>query len=219
MMRMLALSLISRWQLCSLPLLPCVTLQIQLPSPTAQTDEARKFRAYLDADWKRWMEEYPEVATGVGYPGQNDRWSDDSPAGIERAQEASRREPRAPESDSRDALPEDEQAQLRSVSRNCSRRRKKACSTATIRFRSAFVVPRSLWMPHHQMGGVQQGAADTLESTPHHNVAEYEIILAADEALPASVASSNALAARRSEARLHAAKDYPARSCRSRSPI
>src|SRR6202035_1153547 len=50
----------------------------------AQTEEARKFRAYLEADWKRWMEEYPDVATQVGYPGQNNRWTDDSPAGIER---------------------------------------------------------------------------------------------------------------------------------------
>ena len=44
---------------------------------------AKEFRAYLDADWKRWMELYPEFATGVGYPGQNRRWADDSPPGIE----------------------------------------------------------------------------------------------------------------------------------------
>src|ERR1700753_1672807 len=50
----------------------------------ANEDEARKFRAYLDGDWKRWMEEYPEVATGVGFPGQDARWPDDSPAAIER---------------------------------------------------------------------------------------------------------------------------------------
>src|ERR1700753_2064911 len=50
----------------------------------AGEDEARRFRAYLDADWKRWMEEYPEVATGVGYPGQDARWTDDSPIGIQR---------------------------------------------------------------------------------------------------------------------------------------
>src|SRR4029077_15776322 len=50
-----------------------------------------------------------------------------------------------------------------------------------------FVVPRSLWMPMNQMEGIQQGAADTLESTPHHSVAEYEIILERMKALPASV--------------------------------
>jgi len=50
----------------------------------ADEGEARKFRAYLDADWKKWMEEYPEVATGVGFPGQDARWTDDSANGIER---------------------------------------------------------------------------------------------------------------------------------------
>ena len=50
-----------------------------------------------------------------------------------------------------------------------------------------FVVPRSLWMPINQMEGIQQGAADALESTPHHSVAEYEIILERMKALSASV--------------------------------
>ena len=50
---------------------------------STHNDVTRKFRAYLEEDWKRWMEEYPEFATGTGFPGQNRRWSDDSPAGIE----------------------------------------------------------------------------------------------------------------------------------------
>ena len=49
-----------------------------------QAESAKKFRAFLADDWKRWMEEYPEVATHFGYPGQNDRWTDDSPDGIAR---------------------------------------------------------------------------------------------------------------------------------------
>ena len=40
-----------------------------------QTEATKKFLAFLDEDWKRWMEEYPEMATGVGYPGQNRRWT------------------------------------------------------------------------------------------------------------------------------------------------
>src|SRR5207249_8394442 len=42
------------------------------------TEAARKLREYLDEDWKQWMEEYPEMATSAGFPGQNRRWSDDS---------------------------------------------------------------------------------------------------------------------------------------------
>src|ERR1700739_4643939 len=50
---------------------------------TKANDEARRFRAFLAEDWKRWMQEYPEFATSVGFPGQNRRWTDDSPAGRE----------------------------------------------------------------------------------------------------------------------------------------
>ncbi|HET6931711.1 MAG TPA: DUF885 family protein, partial [Candidatus Acidoferrum sp.] len=45
-------------------------------------DAAAKFRFFLQQDWKRWMEDYPEMATSVGYPGQNRKWTDVSPAGI-----------------------------------------------------------------------------------------------------------------------------------------
>ena len=45
-------------------------------------EAVRKFRAYLDEDWKRWLVEYPGLATAVGFPGQNRRWTDESPEGI-----------------------------------------------------------------------------------------------------------------------------------------
>src|SRR5258708_33020549 len=35
-------------------------------SSAAQSEAAQKFRGFLDADWKRWMEEYPEHATVPG---------------------------------------------------------------------------------------------------------------------------------------------------------
>lgn len=40
-------------------------------------------RTQLDDDWKYWMTEYPEVATSFGYPGQNARWTDYSPAAVD----------------------------------------------------------------------------------------------------------------------------------------
>src|SRR5260370_34355171 len=59
------------------------TTQRETSQNEAQNDAARKFRAYLEQDWKHWMEEYPVLATFVGYPGQTGRRSDDAPAGIE----------------------------------------------------------------------------------------------------------------------------------------
>ena len=41
------------------------------------------FRNQLDEDWKYWMVQYPEVATAIGYPGQNMRWTDYSRSAID----------------------------------------------------------------------------------------------------------------------------------------
>jgi uncharacterized protein (DUF885 family) len=161
-------------------------------TPQAQTEEARKFRAYLDADWKRWMEEYPDIATQVGYPGQNNRWTDDSPAGIERRKKHVAESISELKTIHRDALPESERlnfdlySQLLETSEEGLQ-----YGDDPMPFR--FVVPRNLWMPVNQMEGIQQSAADALESTPHHSVAEYEIILERMRALPASVDQQIAL--------------------------
>ncbi len=48
-------------------------------APDAAT---RQLREFLAKDWKYWMHEYPESATAYGYPGENGRWSDYSPASI-----------------------------------------------------------------------------------------------------------------------------------------
>jgi uncharacterized protein (DUF885 family) len=158
----------------------------------AQTEETRKFRAYLEADWKRWMQEYPEVATQVGYPGQNDRWTDDSPAGIERRKKHLAESIAELKAIHRDALPESEKLNFDLYSQLLETSDKGLqYGDDPLPFR--FVVPRSLWMPLNQMEGIQQGAADTLESTPHHTVAEYEIILTRMSALPASLEQQIAL--------------------------
>jgi len=44
---------------------------------------ADMLRAQLDEDWKYWMTQYPELATSVGYPGQNARWTDYSQPAID----------------------------------------------------------------------------------------------------------------------------------------
>ena len=72
-------------------------------------DAPRKVRAYLEEDWKRWMVEYPELATAAGFPGQNRRWSDDSPAGIEARKKHLHESAAALKDFSRDSLPRAEQ--------------------------------------------------------------------------------------------------------------
>ena len=175
--------------LLALPLLALA--QSQPPSPP-QSEAAKVFRAYLDSDWKQWMQEYPEFATEVGYPGQNARWINDSPAGIEARKQHLRDSLAALKKFDRAALPPSEQLNydlyldlLQTAEEGLQ------YGDDPMPFRS--VVPRNLWMPLDQMEGIPQRAASVLANTPHRNVAEYEIILDRLAALPAAVDQQIAL--------------------------
>jgi uncharacterized protein (DUF885 family) len=167
-------------------------LAAQESSPRSEPESVRKFRAYLESDWTRWMTEYPEVATGVGFPGQNRRWSDDSPQGIAARKQHLYESLATLKSISRETLPKDERLNydlylelLNTAEEGLE------YGDDPLPFRD--VVPQNLWMPITQMGGVQQGAAQTIASMPNRNIADYEDILARLEALPASVAQQQAL--------------------------
>ncbi len=172
-------------------LLPAPT-HAHSPNPQAPADLADRFRAYLDADWKQWMEEYPEVATHVGYPGQNRRWTDESLAGIEKRKQHLRRSLAALKEFSRDALPESEQLNY-DLYRELLETAVEglAYGDDPLPFRN--VVPRNLWMPLLQVGGLQQGAPATLAVMPRQTVADYEDILARLETLPRAVEQETAL--------------------------
>jgi uncharacterized protein (DUF885 family) len=162
------------------------------PSGVMQSGAARKLRAFLDADWQRWMQEYPAIATQFGYPGQNDRWTDDSAAGI-----AQRKKHLA---DSlvtlkvihRTDLPAGEQLSF-DLYFELLETANEGLQYGDDPFPFRNVVPRNLWMPLTQMGGVQQEAPETLAMQPHETVADYEAILARLTALPAAVDQQLAL--------------------------
>ena len=175
----------------SLLLLPFVLLA-QVDAGGSRKQAAAKFRSYLDEDWQRWMAEYPETATAIGFPGQNRRWSDDSPQGIA----------------SRKKHLDESLAQLKAISRNdlpvpeqlnydlyteLLETTVEGLQYGDDHFPFRNVVPHSLWTPLTQMSGVQQGAAETIATMPQHTVADYEDILARLEALPKSVEQQQAL--------------------------
>jgi uncharacterized protein (DUF885 family) len=185
MMRLLVMLVLGT---ASVPLvMPMLAIAQFGSSPiSAQAKAAREFRAYLERDWKQWMGQYPETATDVGFPGQNRRWSDDSPEGIGARIQHLHDSLAEVKSISRDALPAEEQLNYDLY--------RELLETATegvqygddpLPFRH--VVPGNLWMPLTQMGGIQQSSASTLANMPHHTVADYEDILARLEALPKNV--------------------------------
>jgi len=167
-------------------MVPSVTLaQVGRSNENMQNEATKNFRAFLAQDWKRWMEDYPEMATGVGYPGQNRRWTDDSPAGVA-ARESHLRE-------SLDSLKKIERASLSPNEQLNYDLYDELLETTTeglkygddpMPFRG--VIPGNRWMPINQMGGVQD-AADLFALMPHEKVTEYEDILARLESLSTPV--------------------------------
>ena len=167
----------------ALLVMPLLTMA-QTSSSSAEA--SRKFRAYLDEDWKRWMQEYPETATLVGFPGQNRRWRDDSREGLQARIRHLHESLTKLHSIPRDRLPAKEQFNY-DLYRELLETAEEGLQYGDdpIPFRD--VVPSNSWMPITQMGGIQQGAAETIAAMPHQTVADYEDILARLEALPTSI--------------------------------
>jgi uncharacterized protein (DUF885 family) len=158
----------------------------------AQSAAAQKLRGFLEADWRRWMLEYPEVATHVGFPGQNDRWSDDSPAGIEQRKKHLAESLATLKAIHRADLPPSEHLNF-DLYLELLETANEGLQYGDDPFPFRNVVPRNLWMPLNQMGGIQQDAPETLAMQPHENVADYETILKRLVALPAAVDQQLAL--------------------------
>ena len=164
----------------------------QQPNTNAQSAASQKLRAFLDADWQRWMQEYPEIATRVGYPGLDDRWTDYSPTGIERHKKHLADSLAALKAFHRNDLPPSEQVNF-DLYLDLLETASEGLQYGDEPYPFRGVTPFNLWMPLDQMGGIQQEAASTLALQPHQTVADYEIILQRLGALPAVVDQQIAL--------------------------
>jgi uncharacterized protein (DUF885 family) len=189
-MRWLILTLIGLGS--SALLVPAAVLAQAGTAPGPGADESRRFRAYLDEDWKRWMTEYPEMATAVGFPGQNRRWTDDSAEGIERRKQHLRDSLAQLMTFSRETLPASERLNY-DLYRELLESSQEGLKFGDDPLPFRQVVPRNLWMPINQMEGVQQGAASTIALMPRQSLSDYEDILARLEALPKHVEQIQAL--------------------------
>ncbi len=156
----------------------------QASSSTAE--ETQKFRAYLDEDWKCAMVDQPEAATWLGFPGQNRRWRNNSPQGVEIRKQHLRDSIEKLKTIRLEKLPEAEKLNYDLYSRFL------ADTEEGTRYGDD-VGGGSLLMPINQREGIQQNAAEILALMPHGTVADYEDILARLEALPAAVDQTLAL--------------------------
>jgi uncharacterized protein (DUF885 family) len=174
----------------ALSLLPALLfspfLVAQGPPSPEQAAAGQRFRTFLEEDWKRWMQDYPEMATAVGFPGQNRRWTDESPAGFD-ARIMHLRESRAAlQQFNRESLPAADQLNF-DIYRELMETALEGLQYGDDPMPFRGVTPANRWMPVNQMGGIQQGAAETLATMPHEKVSDYEDIIARLEALPTAV--------------------------------
>ena len=127
--------------------------------------DPERLRELLKLNWDYTMQESPEFATEVGYPGLNDRWSDSSLAAIARRE----RELQAPlkviQSISRTNLSAMDQLNYDLFKRGIVQ------AIEGSQFHDEY-------QPLNQMGGVQQDSAQILEISPRATFKDYENIIA-----------------------------------------
>lgn len=161
-------------------------------STAAPAPAVKKFHDFLAADWKLWMEQYPEFATGVGFPGQNRRWADDSPSGLAARDNHAREALAALKKLDRAALPPSDQLNydlyLGLLQDSVDGIK---FGNDPLPFRN--VVASNRWIPINQLEGVQSGAAEAFASMPNQTVSDYEDIIARLEALPRVLENTTAL--------------------------
>jgi uncharacterized protein (DUF885 family) len=148
--------------------------------PAAPAGESERFHRLLDLAWEEKLRQTPEFATYTGIPGHNDRWSDDSPAGIEGRHARTREQLKALLAIDRGRLTPAEQADF-----DLYRRRLEGQI-------EGFGFPDEQ-MALTQHGGIQQSVPWLLSIAPAATVHDYEDLLARLNAVPALVDQNVAL--------------------------
>lgn len=147
---------------------------------------------FLRDDWKEWLAEYPELATSFGFPGLDDRWTDDSPAGIERRKRhlsqslAALRKLETKGLSPKDRTNFDLYRELLEVAESGL-----PFGLDPLPFRLG--VPHNLLAPMNQMEGIHLTASEILEIQPRERLAEYGAILARLNGLAPAIEQNLAL--------------------------
>lgn len=138
---------------------------------------ADALRAQLDEDWKYWMTQYPELATSVGYPGQNDRWTDYSQAAVDARTVYLKKSLERLGTVDRGVLGAGDQLNL-DLYRNLLENAIRGLDFHNDALPIAGEVPHNLFMPLNQMEGVQQDVPRTIASMPAGTREDYEHLVA-----------------------------------------
>ena len=147
---------------------------------TAPATESERLHRLFDQNWETRLGETPEFATYIGFPGHNDRWTDDSPAGIERRHDLLREQLKTAQSIDRSRLAPAEQVDLDLFIRR---------QASLV---EGFHFPAEL-LALNQSEGIQQSVPYCLASAPASSTRDYDDLLARLNGLPALVDQTIAL--------------------------
>lgn len=168
---------------------PSLPAQTTLQTTGATNSARRQLRDFLQRDWKFWMNEYPEMATAVGYPGQNSRWTDYSAPSIERRTRHLKQSLKELKTMRRSEMPPDEQLNYDLY------RSMVETAIVGLRFHDDPLplpgeTPRNLYMPLNQIDGLLQDVPALIAMMPAERPHDYEDILARLNGVPALVAQT-----------------------------
>lgn len=139
-----------------------------------RTSEHDRLWKLFDLDWRYLMTEYPEWATGVGYPGQNGRWTDSSLEAIARRKHELESLQKAIGTFDRSKLSTDDKLNY-----------------DIFKFRTDIAVSGNQFpdefLTINQLEGVQQSPAMTIVQNPTVTVSDYEDILSRLKGVPTVV--------------------------------
>src|SRR6266568_2092065 len=134
-------------------------------------EDGQRLHALFKLDWEHTMQESPEFATIVGYPGQNDRWSDVSLEAIDRRKKELQAPMQVIQSIDRAKLSAADQ-----LNYDLFRKNQQDAIEGT-RFKQEY-------MQITQMGGVQQEVARVIELSPRARLKDYQDMLSRLKAVP-----------------------------------
>ncbi len=136
--------------------------------------DADRLHRLFDFSWEYIMKEVPEFATAIGYPGQNDRWTDNSFEAIARRKETDKLD--------LELIKSIDRAKLSSTD---------VISYDLYRRNAEFSIEGDQFpfelMPVNQMSGVQQSVAQVITSTTFKTTKDYEDLIARLNGVPALI--------------------------------
>ena len=161
----------------------------RLTQASATPDQGERVKALMDLYWDWQLDQYPELTTWYGEPGDHGRWTDDSLTAIDVRHDFQRALLAAAKGVERAGLSADRSLDYALFLDDLE---------LTV---AGFAFPEEL-MPLNQMGGVQQDAVSLLAAMPARTPADFEAILNRLSGLPQVIHQHIALMEKGSKRRI-----------------